>query len=72
MDLKVELLKSLKKNINVPGMAEDLIDQILGQALKNLVASTPNVVDDILVASIYPLLSSEVKKLIKEKWDSIQ
>lgn len=70
-ELKSVLLEIVKKNINVPGLANDLIDSVLEPALKAAVAKSETKIDDIVVAALYPLLEDEVKKQVKLLWESL-
>jgi len=68
----VEKVKaSVLKNLNVPGLMGDVLDEVLEPALKALVADTANKLDDILLAAIYPQLEAELKKLSKEYWEKV-
>lgn len=62
------LLALLKKHIDVPGLANDVIDQVLQPALQNIVNQSPTKLDDIAMAALYPLLEVEVKKQIALLW----
>jgi len=67
MEVKEVALKIVKKNINIGGIAFDIIDEVLEEALKKVVADSSNKLDDMLMASIYPLLEKELKALISKK-----
>ena len=67
--MKKELLKILADNVNLKGIAYDMIDEVLEEALKKVVADSSNPFDDMLMASVYPILEKEVKKLIDEHLD---
>ena len=69
--MKEQLLKALLDNINLEGMAFDIIDNVLEDALKRVVADSENTLDDMLMASIYPILEKEMKSLISEKLDGL-
>ena len=60
--MKKELLKILADNVNLKGIAYDMIDEVLEEALKKVVADSSNPFDDMLMASVYPILEKEVKK----------
>lgn len=45
--------------------AAELITEVLEVALKEAVAKTPNSIDDVLVAALYPNLKAELLKLIE-------
>lgn len=69
--MKDKLLKILLDNVNAKGMAFDIIDEVLEEALKKVVADSSNKLDDMLMASIYPILEKEMKELIGEKFDEL-
>lgn len=71
MDIKDEIIEILKKRVDVAGIAEDMIEKVLEEALKKVVADSSNKLDDMLMASIYPILKVEMKKLIKDLVDKI-
>ncbi len=72
----VNILEELKKaaieHIDVPGFTEDLMDKIVLQALKNIVASTENTIDDAIAGVLGPLLIAEVNKLVKQAWEGLE
>ena len=59
-------LKILKKNLNLGGLVADEIDQVLEPALQKVVEDSSNPFDDLLKASIYPILRSEIQKLLEK------
>lgn len=65
--MKDELIKVLLKNISIEGIAVDTLDLVLEPALHKVVMDTENPFDDMLMATVYPILEIELKKLIKEK-----
>lgn len=67
--MKEELLKILINNINLKGIATDLIDNVIEEALKKVVADTATTFDDMAMAALYPVLEVEIKKLIEEHLD---
>lgn len=69
--MKEELIELLKENINVEGIAFGLIDSVLEEALIKVVADSENKLDDMLMASIYPILESEMKKLLKAQIEKL-
>ena len=71
VDLKSDLLGIFKKNVNVPGLAGDLIVGVVEPALRAAVEKSETKIDDIVVAALYPLLEEELKKLIKQKWEEL-
>lgn len=67
LEVKDELVQILISNVNLKGIAFDLLDGVAGEALRNIVESSENKWDDALMASIYPVLEKELKRLIEEK-----
>jgi len=65
--MKKALVQIVKDNINLGGIASDVLDEVLEPALKKVVADTSNPLDDMLMASIYPVLEAELKKLVEEQ-----
>jgi len=56
-------------SIDLKGLANGLVDEVLEEALKKIVADSSNTVDDMLMAAIYPVLEAELKKVIEAKLD---
>lgn len=71
VDLKGDLLKIVHGNVNVPGLFNGLVDGVAEPALRAAIAKSESKIDDILVAALYQPLEDEIKKLVKEKWDSL-
>lgn len=71
VDLKSDLLGIFKNNVNVPGLAADLIDGIGEPALRAAVAKSETKLDDIVLMALYQPLEDEIKKLIKQKWEEL-
>lgn len=67
--MKKELLNVLVKSIDLKVMANGLLDEVLEEALKKVVADTSNPIDDMVMATLWPVLEKEVKALIEEKLD---
>ena len=64
----VETLKTvLLENVNVEGIAFGVIDEVLEEALKEVVADMDNPLTDVLMASIYPPLELAIKAIITKK-----
>lgn len=68
---KNEIINLVLKNVNVPGLAFDLIDEVLEKALQKVVDNSSNKFDDMLMAAIYPTLEKELKELIQKKYDEL-
>jgi hypothetical protein len=67
-----KVAKAAMDNFNVPGFANELVDDILNEALDNLVKSTVNPFDDMAKAALYPMLSKEVKDIVAKRWADLQ
>lgn len=72
MDTKEKLLNILFKNFNFEGLANDIIDEVLEEALKKVVADSENSFDDMLMAAVYPTLEKELKEQIKKLLEKIK
>lgn len=68
---KQGILNLVLKNVNLPGLAFDIIDEVLEKALQKVVADSANKFDDMLMAAIYPTLEKELKELIQKKYDEL-
>ena len=60
-----------KASFNLKGFSHGVIDEILEEALKKVVADSSNPFDDILMASVYPVLEAELKKKLDELIDKL-
>lgn len=67
--MKDELIKVVASSIDLKKLAYGLVDEVAEEALKKVVADSSNPFDDMLMASVYPVLEKELKKLIDEKLD---
>tara|TARA_R110000782_G_scaffold189300_1_gene279245 strand:+ start:296 stop:529 length:234 start_codon:yes stop_codon:yes gene_type:complete len=67
--MKKELLEILVQSVDLKKLANGVVDNVIEEALKKVVASTTNPFDDMAMASLWPVLEVEVKKLIEEKLD---
>lgn len=65
------LKKMLKERIDLSGVVVDVLDEILEPALEKVVADTSNPFDDMIMATVYPVLSEKIKELAKEKLDDL-
>ena len=61
------LKKMLKERIDLAGIVVDVLDELLEPALQRVVEDTSNPFDDMLKATIYPVLSEKLKELAAEK-----
>lgn len=67
MDVKNAALETLVSAIDLKKLANGLIDNVLEEALKKVVADSSNTFDDMAMAALWPVLEKEVKKIIEEK-----
>ncbi len=65
------VLNSIKKNVNVPALGADLLDNIVEKALKDAVEKSGTKLDDIAFGALYPVLESELKNQLKILWESL-
>lgn len=63
---KKKLLEVVAKNLNVPGLLADVLDEVLQPVLEAFVADSSNVYDDMLVAALYPVLETQLKEKAEE------
>lgn len=69
MEIKKDALKLVAESIDLKKLASGLIDNIVEEAIKKAVAKSPNQIDDMAVAALWPLVEKELKELIEEKLD---
>ena len=67
--MKDKVLKVLAQSIDLKGLANGLIDEVIEEALKKVVADSSNTFDDMAMAALWPVLEKEVKEMIEEKLD---
>ena len=72
LNIKNAALKAVVEAIDLKKLASSLVDNVVEQALKNVVASTENSFDDMALAALWPSLEKEVKKLIDKHLDLSQ
>ena len=63
---KAKMMEVVKKNIDLAGLVNDTIDEILEPVLQGFVADSSNPYDDLLLAAIYPVLERELKDKVEE------
>lgn len=68
---KKKVIDLVVKNVNLPGLVFDIIDEVLEPALDKIVAESSNPFDDMAKASLYPLLEKELKELAQKKYDEL-
>lgn len=66
---KKKLVEILFKNFNYKGLIFDVLDEALEPALKKVVEDSSNPFDDMLMASVYPILEKELKEYIEKNLD---
>lgn len=59
-----EVKNMVLENINLEGIAFSLIDDVLETALQKVVMDSSNPFDDMLMATVYPILEVEMKKAL--------
>jgi hypothetical protein len=64
LELK-SILTIVGKNVDLVGLSVDLIDEVLEPALKEVVASSENTIDDMVLAALYPPLKEALKAQAK-------
>lgn len=67
MDYVEKLKEVLLANVNIEGIAFGVIDDVLEEALNEVVADMDNPLTSVLMASIYPPLEVALKALITKK-----
>lgn len=71
--MKEKILKIVKQNVNLGGLAADILDEALEPALQKVVADTSNPLDDALMTALYPsiekMIKEEVEKLVNKLFD---
>ena len=65
---KEQLIKLVAKHVNVPGLVKDVLDEVVETALDKVVADSANPYDDMIKATLYPVLEAEVNNLVTKKW----
>lgn len=76
MDVKKSLIDVAKQTvqvkINLVGLADGLVDEVLEPALKEVVADSTNTFDDMAMAMVYPPLEAKLKELYAKKLAEVQ
>ena len=70
--MKENLIKTLLEAIDLSKLASGLIDNVLEEALRKVVADSENSMDDMLMAAIYPVLEKEIKELIEKEIEELK
>ena len=67
MSEREKLLAMVKKNINIGGVVSDILDEVLEPALQKVVDDSANPFDNMLMATVYPLIEKELKELVEKQ-----
>lgn len=68
MEMGPKILELAKKNIDVPGLVDGILDEVLEAALYEAVKKSETLIDDVVVGALYPTLESVVKAKVREAW----
>lgn len=68
---KDQILALVEARIDVPGLVQDVLVQILKPALDEMVADSSNPYDDMAVAALYPVLEPALLKEVQKLWDKV-
>lgn len=73
--MKKKMLKILKDNVNLGGLAADVLDEALEPALQKVVDDSANPLDNALMSAFYPsletFLKEEVEKAVNKLFSSL-
>ena len=61
--------KLVVESIDLKGLANGIVDEVIEESLKKVVAKSSNTFDDMAMAALWPVLEAEIKKLIEEELD---
>lgn len=67
--MKEELMKLLIESIDLKGLANGIVDQVIQKSLEKVVKDSSNTIDDAIMPLLWPLLEKEVKELIEKELD---
>ena len=67
----MDVMTLVKKNVNVPGLAADLLEQALEPALQKLVDDTSDPFDNMLKEAVMPKLKEVLAEEIKKVWEKL-
>lgn len=68
-DLKVKALTLVVESIDLQKLAKGLVSEILDEALDDLVNDTKNPYDNVVKASLYPVLEAKLIEAIDKNLD---
>lgn len=71
MELGPKLLELTKQHVDVPGLVDGVLDQILEAAVMEAVAKSETIIDDMVVRALYPALESVIKAKVREAWAKV-
>lgn len=71
MDVKAKLIESIKKNINLKGIAQDVVKGIAHEALMETVKKSPTQIDDVVAAAVAPELEKQLLVAVEKKIDEL-
>lgn len=65
--MKVDVKKLVLESIDLEKLSFGLIDEVLEPAIKEAVQKSPTPIDNAVVDLLYPVLETELKKIISAK-----
>lgn len=69
--LKEDLVGVFKKNVNLSGLFDGLIDGVGEPALRSAIEKSETKLDDVILLALYQPLEDEVKKFVKAKIEAL-
>jgi hypothetical protein len=69
MEIKNAALNAIVDSIDLKKLVSSLIDNVVEEALKKVVADSENTFDDVAFAALWPSLEKQIHKLIEEHLD---
>jgi hypothetical protein len=66
-ELKDKLVNLLLESVDINKLVAGVLDEVIDEALQKVVDDSANPFDNAAKAMLYPLLSSELKKLVESK-----
>ena len=67
-----KVLGIVHKNVNVPGLASDMLKEVLDPALQKVVDDTTNPFDNIAKAAVMPLIQKAVDEALAKYWETLK
>lgn len=65
--MKVDFKKLILDSVDLEKLSFAVIDEVLEPAIKEAVAKSPTPIDNAVVDLLYPVLETELKKILAEK-----